>query len=189
MNKPLLQQSREKTAIIKSKSIYKGRIISLRSDEIQIENHAPYHYDIVLHPGAVAVIPIGKKGQIYFVRQWRRPISQILLELPAGTVHSGEDPHTCAQRELQEEIGFKAKNFISLGGFYTTPGFCDEFIHLFIATGLTRSPLPPDEHEMIEVVEMTLEEALVAIDNYRISDAKTILGILKYERYLKQISS
>jgi ADP-ribose pyrophosphatase len=181
--KSQLQYRLEKGAKTTKEMIYQGKIISLRKDIFQIDQQLPHQYDIVLHPGAVGIIPVNEKGNLLLVKQWRRAIQKIILEIPAGTLDEDEEPLECAKRELQEETGFKGEMFISLGGFYVAPGYCNEFLHLFIAKELSPSPLPPDEHELIDVVELSLDQALEMIYEHKIEDAKTIAGILHYKYY------
>lgn len=181
--KSQLQYRLEKNAKTTREVIYTGKIISLRKDIFQIENSSPHQFDIVLHPGAVGILPINEKGNLLLVKQWRRAAEKILLEIPAGTLEDSEDPLECAKRELQEETGFKGDIFISLGGFYTAPGYCNEYLYLFVAKDLSPSPLPPDEHELIDVVELGLTEALDMIYEHKIEDVKTIAGILQYKNY------
>lgn len=176
----------EKRAKINSQWVYQGKVISLRKDLIQIDQEPPHAWEILVHPGAVAVIPINEKGNLLLVKQWRRAANQIILELPAGTLEKNEEPLECAQREIQEEIGYKADIFISLGGFYSSPGFCTEYLYLFIAEDLTESVLLQDEHEAIDVVEISLSEALSLIDSHQMNDSKTITGILQYDRWLNR---
>lgn len=186
MENSLKQQQLEAAAKIESKELYKGKFFSLRRDIIQIDPHPPHTWDIILHPGAVAVLPIKKNGNLLLIQQWRRPVQKILYEIVAGILEKNESPLSCAQRELQEEAGYKAEKLTSLGGFYTAPGFCTEYIHLFIAQDLLESSLPKDLHEAIDLAEMTLEDALTLIDNHEIIDVKTICAILRYERLLQK---
>lgn len=179
------QKELESSAHIESEWIHKGKIFSLRRDHIQFESCPPHDWDIIVHPGAVAIIPIANNGNLILIHQWRRAIGKIIYELPAGTLEENEPPLACAQREIQEEIGYKAKNLIPLGGLYSAPGFSTEYIHLFIATELEESRLPQDTHEGIDVEEISLEKALNLIDIEEIDDAKTIAGISRYQRWLK----
>lgn len=187
--KSYTQQMLEKKSKTKVEEIYKGRIISLRKETFQVPGGSPAHFDIITHPGAVAMIPVNAQGNLLLVKQWRRAVQKILLEIPAGTLEENEEPLLCAQRELQEEIGFKAATFISLGGLYTAPGFCNEYLHIFIAQDLTPSPLPTDEHEQIDVVEISLEKLLNKIEEHEIEDAKTIASILHYNQWKTHASS
>lgn len=176
------QKNHEENSLISSETIYKGSLISLRSDRIKSLHGSIHQYDIVEHPGAVVIVPIDQDKKIHFVKQYRRASKKILLELPAGTLEKNEEPLYCAQRELQEEIGFKARKITSLGGFYTAPGFCNEYLHLFLAKELEKSPLKGDDSEMIDCVTFTLDEALYLIETGEILDAKTICGIYRYLR-------
>lgn len=182
------QQHLESKSLIKSDMIYHGKIISLRRDEFFDEHQIKRQYDVVLHPGAVAIIPIDEEGNLYFVKQWRRATSEILLELPAGTLEPGESPIDCAQRELQEEIGFMPKTLISLGGIYTAPGFSNEFIHLFLAEGLSKSVLKGDDSDYIDIIKTSVDDALHLMKDGHIRDAKTLSGILIYLRYKNRLS-
>ncbi len=158
-----------------SKYIYKGSLINLRSDE--------YH-EIVEHPPAVAIIPIDNDENIFLIKQFRRAANKTLIEIPAGIIEKNESEKECAIRELREEIGFFPNKLHSLGGFYLSPGFCDEYLHLFIAEDLIKNPLPPDDGEEIEIMKVSLEKALNLIDNNTIIDSKTITGILMYYNHL-----
>lgn len=157
------------------KEVHVGKVISLVQENT---------FDLVLHPGAVAMIPINAAGQLVLVKQWRRAAMRTLLELPAGTLEPNESPDQCAQRELQEEIGFKAQKITPLGGFFTAPGFCDEYIHLYLAEKLVSSPLLGDDTDEIEVATISLEEALQSIEEGKIVDAKTIVGVYRYSRII-----
>ncbi|NGX26798.1 MAG: ADP-ribose pyrophosphatase [Chlamydiae bacterium] len=183
MENALKQKQLEDQANLQTKELYKGKIFSLRRDHLQFDAGPPHDWDIIEHPGAVAIIPVNEKGNFIFVQQWRRAIEKIIYELPAGTLDEGENPLLCAQRELQEETGYRAKEIIPFGGIYSAPGFCTEYIHFFIARDLEESPLPGDLHEAIDVVEVSLNDALAMIDSQQISDAKTIVGILRYQRW------
>ncbi|NWJ94426.1 MAG: NUDIX hydrolase [Chloroflexi bacterium] len=178
------QAALERQAPNTSKQIYQGRAISIRVDTITTPDGLTYQREIVEHPGAVVMIPVDQAGRILLVRQWRRAAQQILLELPAGTLERGEEPIACAQRELQEEIGYAADKITPLGGFFSAPGFCNEYLHLFLAEELQEKPLAADEDEHIEVVSKTMAEALAMIEQGLICDAKTIAGISRY--YLRK---
>ncbi|MBY0529847.1 MAG: NUDIX hydrolase [Rhabdochlamydiaceae bacterium] len=172
------QEELERNAPIQRELIYQGRTIALRSDRWQ--QHA---WDIVLHPGAVVIVPITQEGKILMVRQWRRAVNKILIELPAGTLEENEAVASCAQRELQEETGYRSNELISLGGFYSAPGFCSEYLHLFLALQLEAAPLKPDSDEAIDVISMTVSEAWEQIKTQQICDAKTIAGVARYAQF------
>jgi ADP-ribose pyrophosphatase len=139
-----------------------------------------YKREVVEHGGAVVVIPVNKEGKIILERQWRNPAGRIMTELPAGTLDPGESPIDCANRELQEEIGYRAGRLTELGGFYSAPGFCSEYLWLFLAEDLQESQLDPDENEAIDVLHVTLEAALKMIEDGVIIDAKSVAGLLRY---------
>ncbi|MCI0382312.1 MAG: NUDIX hydrolase [Chlamydiae bacterium] len=181
----LKQQKLEESALLEKKQVWKGVIFSLREDRLKWPSGNSHKWDVIEHPGAVAIIPVDQKEQLILIQQWRWAVKEILYEIPAGTLEEGETPIECAQRELQEEIGHKSEMLISLGGFYTAPGYCTEFIHLFLAKNLIKSSLDGDDHEGIDLVEINLSKALELIDQHKIKDVKTISGILQYERWKK----
>jgi ADP-ribose pyrophosphatase len=176
------QKSREERALVEGEILYKGKIIELFKERITYEDGALHHWEIVRHPGAVVILPVDEKENVYLVKQWRRPIGKIILEIPAGTLEAGEPPLECAKREIQEEIGYRADKWSSLGGFYSAPGFCNEYLHFFLAESLSESSLEGDEHEAIDVVKMPIEEALALVDNREIEDLKTLYALLAYRR-------
>ncbi len=155
--------------------LHKGTRINLRQDTLTTGKT----FEIIEHPGAVAILPF-LDHKILLIRQWRRAVEKILYEIPAGTLEENEDLTTCAQRELQEEIGYKAGNLIPFGSFFTAPGFCTEYIHLFLAENLQASRLIPDEDEGIDLAIMSLSDAIQLIEKGEIIDAKTIIALYKY---------
>ena len=164
-------------------TVYRGRIFNLNIETVDWPERRKT-YDLVIHPGAVAMIPIDELGRIIFIEQWRRSIKSILLEIPAGTLEEGEAPDACAARELQEEIGFKAETFTPLGSIYSSPGFCNERIELFLAENLTPSALKADDSESIDVVHYSLDEVDTLIRRGKIHDAKTLSALMLY-RHVK----
>lgn len=164
--------------LLHSTRLYDGRIVALRRDEVQLPNGRAAVREVVEHPGAVAIVPINQQGEIVFVRQYRYPVGQTLLEIPAGKLKVGEAPAVCAQRELEEETGFHAGQLRLLTALFTTPGFTNEQIHLFAATDLVPTPPRPDEDEFIDVECYSFAQALKLIATQEIRDAKTILGVL-----------
>lgn len=175
----LTQKEREKTSKTDSKWIYEGKVISLKLDTYEIAGRAKT-FEIVKHVEAVVIVPIAADGRILLIQQWRRAVEEITIELPAGTIEKGEDPIDCAKRELQEETGFSAKKIKPLGGFYSAPGFCNEYLHLFLAQDLHLDPLPADDDEMIDLLPVSAKEATRLIHENQIRDAKTVAGILRY---------
>jgi ADP-ribose pyrophosphatase len=177
--KSLEQKEKEKGAQIKTEWIYRGSVVSLKLDTYEIEGREKT-FEIVKHDGAVVILPITVDGHILLIQQWRRATEEILLELPAGGLEEGEEPIDCARRELREETGFDAKKIVPFGGFYSAPGFTNEYLYLFLAKELYSAPLPPDDGEMIDLVPVTAQEAKRLILENKIRDAKTIAGILRY---------
>ena len=178
------QAKREKAAHVESEQIFKGKKFAVRIDTITDRPGHTYKREIVVHGGAVVMVAVTKDDKLVLVRQWRRATGQVLLELPAGTIDEGEPPLETAKRELQEEIGFKANRITPLGGFFSAPGILTEYLHLYLAEDLEESQLDPDENEELDLVEMTLDEALGAIERGEIQDAKSIAGISRY--YFRQ---
>lgn len=181
-SKAQAQKLLERSGKVEHEVLYEGKIIDLRLDRVR-SGERKLQWEIVVHPGAVVVVPVLADGRIVLVSQWRRAIEQIIVELPAGTLEEGEEPLVCADRELQEEIGYKAGRLTALGGYYSAPGFCTEYLHLFVAENLVESALEGDEDEGIDVVIVTLDEALKMIDDNRIVDVKSIAGLLRYARW------
>ena len=177
------QERFEKESIVERKEIYRGKTIVLRNDIFRNHDGSMKKWDIVVHPGAVVIVAVTQDNKIILVKQWRRAIEKRILELPAGTLESGEPPDLCAQRELREETGFRANQIIPLGGFYSAPGFCTEYLHLFLAQDLKHAPLAADEDEKIDLMFLTLREIETMIEADEICDAKTIAGIQRYAKW------
>ena len=163
---------------LSSRRAYDGKILSLRVDTIQIDDREPAEREIVEHPGSIVVVPVTSRGTILLVEQWRHPTERILLEAPAGTLDPGEDPAETAQRELREETGHRAATIRQIGGFWIAPGWCDEYMYAYLATGLTPDPLPQDVDEDLYVVETPLDEVRGLLQSGRIADAKSIAALL-----------
>lgn len=170
----------EKT--ISTERVFEGRMIGLRVDTVALPNGATATREVVEHPGAVAVIALTGRGDLLMVRQYRHPAGEILLEIPAGKRDHGEDPLTCARRELEEETGYSARRWKPLFSYFTTPGFSDELIHIIMATDLERGDAHPDEEEFIEAATVPVPEALRMVYRGEIRDAKTIIGVLALDR-------
>lgn len=170
---------------INTKQIFSGKILKLRLDEVKLPNGKHSTREIVEHPGAVAIVPLDDDRNVIMVRQYRKPVEEVLLEIPAGKLEKNEDINLCAQRELLEETGYKAKNLIHIMDFYTSPGFSNEKMALFIAAGLEESVGRPDEDEIIKKERIPLEKALDMVKNGEIKDAKTIVGLLVSQFYFQ----
>jgi ADP-ribose pyrophosphatase len=166
---------------VESKRIYDGRIVSLRVDTVELPDGKTAHREIVEHRGAVAIVPMLDSQQIVMVRQYRQAAGEVLLEIPAGTLGAGEDPEECARRELIEETGYSAHEMTRLFGSYLSPGYSDEMLHTYLATGLTEGPGLQDEDEFVEVVKINLSDVMRMIQLGEIKDAKSICGCLLAE--------
>ncbi len=158
--------------------------IHLKEDLVDIqdeggEKHTHKKY-VVLHCGGVGVLPFIDPKTVLLVKQYRYPIDEILLEVPAGRIDEGEDPLEAAQRELQEETHYKAQKIEPLGTLYPSPGFCTEKVYVYAAHNLTRSPLPKDLGEVIELIALPFTKALEKVKNGEINDAKTAFALLQY---------
>lgn len=153
-----------------------GRRIRIRVDEVERADGHRTTREIVEHPGAVGILA-WDGARVAMVRQWRHPAGQNLLEIPAGTLEQDEPPAETARRELAEEVGLAAATWLDGPRFYTAPGFCDELMHLYLATDLTTADGESDPDEMLEASWMTLDDAIAAVDDGRIIDAKTIAAI------------
>lgn len=170
---------------LSSELVYKGRVVSLRVDNVITTDGRTARREIVVHNGAVAMVAVDDKDNILLVRQFRTPAGRVLLEVPAGTIEVGENPDATVSRELQEETGYLPQKVIKLGGFYSAPGFCTEFIHIYLTTGLKPSRLEADDTKEIELERMPVNEVKKLIDSGAICDAKSVAGILLYMDYLK----
>lgn len=162
--------------LIRRRSIYRGRIIELVQEELRIDGRR-FVRETVLHPGAVVMVPMLARSRIVFVRQYRRAIGRYILELPAGTLAPGEQASVCAQRELEEEVGYRAKRLTKLGQFYAAPGFTSERMAVFLAENLTRVKAHPEADEMLSPVVLSFAEARRKIRSGAICDAKTLIAL------------
>lgn len=163
---------------LNSKVVFEGNLLNVFADKVELPNGKVASREYIKHPGAVAVVPITQEGNIVLVRQYRYPIGNVLLEVPAGKLDKGEEPDICALRELEEETGYVAKSIKKIASIYTTPGFTDEVIHLYIAENLTLSNPHPDEDEFLDVEIYSKEEIKTMIADGRINDAKSMLALL-----------
>jgi len=166
----------EKT--LESRVIFQGKFLNLREDQVLLANGNTSSRLIVEHSGAVAVVPLNQNNEVIMVEQFRKPVEQVLLEIPAGKLEKDENPDQCAVRELREETGYEVGKLEKLATFYTTPGFSDEIMHLYLATGLTYFQACPDEDELVITKAIPLSVAVEMVNKGEIKDAKTIVGIL-----------
>lgn len=159
---------------------YEGNFLKVSNVEVKLPDGNLATRDVIRHPGASAILPITEDGKIILVKQFRTALNRILLEVPAGKLEKGEKPLICAQRELEEETGFKANNFEYLGKICTVPGFCDEIIHLYLATGIEKGIKGGDDDEFTEIVMVTIEEMKEMVKSGDIIDTKTINCLCHY---------
>lgn len=168
-----------------SRTDYNGIIVSVKTDEVRLQNGKIVPREVVVHSGGVVIAAVTDDGKLLAVRQYRYPVSEELLELPAGKLERGEDPLECAKRELSEETGCTAETWVDLGKIYPSPGFCDEALYIFLAAGLVYGEAHPDEDEFLSVTRVSFDDFWDMIMSNALPDAKTIAGVVKAERYLK----
>lgn len=168
--------------VLSSRHVYAGRLFDLKVEEIEFANGVQAQRETIRHPGAVGMVAVDNDGNIILVTQYRHAAGERMLEIPAGTLEGGEDPDQAAIRELQEEIGYRPGRIEPIGGFYVAPGYCDEFIRLFVCSELESSEADKDEDEDIEVEVLPPTEVLARIDDGSITDAKTIIGVNRWAR-------
>lgn len=164
--------------VTSSERVFVGRAFALRVDQISIDGKPPLPWEVLEHPGGVAVVPLDDDGSVLMVRQYRHAVGTDLLELPAGTLKKGEDPALTADRELQEEVGMTAASIELIGEFFLAPGYSSELMRVYLATGLSPAALPQDEDEVIEVERVPFAEAVRMAIEGKIRDAKSISGLL-----------
>lgn len=164
--------------LLKSETIMKGRAFSIRRDYLKTPDDRETRFDIIEHHGSVVIIPVDENGNILFVRQYRHAAGSNLLELPAGTLDDEhEEPEVCAAREIREETGKQAAKLVKLGDFYLAPGYSTEFMHVFLATGLSDNPLDADDDEFLSVELIPVSEAIRMAERGGIPDAKSLAAL------------
>jgi ADP-ribose pyrophosphatase len=175
---------------ISSRLVYDGRVVHLSVDRVRFPDGSEGELELIRHQGASAVVPLvgdtpGTDPEVVMIHQYRYAAGGFVFEIPAGLRHEGEDWETCARRELEEETGFVGQEFVPLTSFFTTPGFTDEVIHLFLATGLSEGRVQRDEDEYIEVVKLPLSRALAMIREGEIRDGKSMVGLFLAQQFLR----
>ncbi len=164
---------------------YEGIVINVTMDSIRLSDGSSAFREVVEHPGGVCVLPIDSDGYAWCVRQFRYPSRRHLLEAPAGKMEKGEAPIVCAVRELSEETGFTSDRLIPLGGYYTSPGYSTEMLHLFLALDLHRGQAHLDAGEFLDVVRIPFEELLGMVTRGEIPDAKTVICVLQAQNLFR----
>jgi len=165
---------------------YHGIIVDVHLDHVRLDDGSIARREVVEHPGGVTILPVDEDGNCYMVRQFRYPAGHMMLESPAGKLEYGEDHRDCAVRELSEETGFTADELIYLGGFYTSPGFSSELLHIYLALGLHAGKSHLDEGEFLNVEKLPLQQLIRMVMANEIEDAKTMIAVLKAEKVLKE---
>lgn len=171
---------------VDQKVVYQGRIVTLRTDIVRLENGRMAGREVVEHPGGVCVLPLEDDGTTYTVRQFRYPFAEVLEELPAGKLDGPEDHEAGARRELSEEIGCEAGELIYLGKLLMSPGFCDETLHMYLARKLRHGEQHLDEDEFLEASRIPFADLLERVLSGEITDAKTVALTLKTKEFLSR---
>jgi len=169
--------------ILSTEVIFEGRILKLRVDTVRTVDGRKSTREVVEHAACIAVIVVDADDNILLVRQYRRAIDQELLEIPAGGIDEGESIEEAVVREMREETGFRPQKVVRLGGFYSTPGFCDEYLYLYLATDLVSDPLSAEDTPGIEVVRVPVSQVPELVNSGKIEDSKSIAGLLFYLEY------
>ena len=171
-----------------SETVYLGKAFDVRRDQVLLPDGKQTSFDVVVHPGAVTLIPVDSAGRILFVRQFRYAVGEELLELPAGTLDEGEEPQTCAHREIREETGMSAGKLEKIGEFFLVPGYSTEFMYIYLATDLKPDPLPGDEDEFITVEAVEQQKIPDLISRGILRDAKSLSALFLAESHLSQFN-
>ncbi|MCD6453137.1 MAG: NUDIX hydrolase [Dehalococcoidales bacterium] len=173
----------EKT--LSSRLIYEGRVVKLRVDTVQLPDGRQTTREVVEHDRCVAIIAVDTDGKLLLVRQFREAVGMDLLEIPAGSLDPGETPEAAVSRELQEETGYLPQEIVRLGGFYSVPGYGNEYLYLYLATDLIPSRLFAEDTAGISLVQVSPEQIVELITSGSICDAKSIAGLLTFLEYQK----
>jgi len=178
--------------LLQRRRLYNGKVFNLIVDDVQYPSGNKSIREIAEHPGGAVVVAVLDNNEVIMIRQHRYPVDRVLLELPAGKLSPGEEPLHCAQRELEEETGYRAASWHKLTAIYTTPGFCSEQLHIFLAQNVHRSARGPslEEGESSMTVEpIPLYRAITMIEQEEIVDGKTICGLFLAERFLQKLEA
>lgn len=174
----------EDHGILSSEPVYEGKVVSLYRDRVKLPDGRVATWERIVHQGAVGMVPLQDDDSVLLVRQYRNAVRHVLLEIPAGKLEPGEAPEDCANRELVEEVGMRAGELVKLSEFYNSPGYSDEYFHLYLATDLVVEEGQTEADEFLEVVKVTLDEAIGMIGDGRITDAKSVMGVALTKLYL-----
>ncbi|MBI3565527.1 MAG: NUDIX hydrolase [Elusimicrobia bacterium] len=163
---------------VSKKTVWRGRAVDFRVDTVRLPNGKKATREYLDHPGAVGVVPFLDGDTVVMVRQYRHPVGEVTLELPAGKLDKGESELTCVKRELAEETGYTARKITRLVQYWPTPAFANEVLHLYVAEGLTAGRMDTDDDEFLQCVRVPFKKALAMALDGRIKDSKTIIGLL-----------
>jgi ADP-ribose pyrophosphatase len=167
------------------RDLYRGRVVHLRLEWVELPGRAGIELEVIRHPGASAVVPLDAAGHVLLVRQYRHAAGGFIYEVPAGKLDAGEPPLACAARELAEEAGVTAGRMDKLGSILTTPGFTDEVIHLYLARDLSPAQQQLEDDEVLSVERVAWSEAIAMCEDGRLRDAKSLSGLLLADRFLR----
>ena len=170
---------------VETKTVFSGIIVDVRQDIAELQNGSRAAREVVVHPGGVGIVAVTKENKVLMVRQYRYPMEEELLEIPAGKLDSGEDPLECAKRELSEETGYTAARYVDLGAIYPSPGFCKETLYLYLALDLEQGEMHLDENELLSVEHVDIDELIDQIMANKLKDAKSIIGVMKAKQFLE----
>jgi ADP-ribose pyrophosphatase len=170
---------------LERKAIFEGKVVRLYLDKVRLPNGGEAEREVVLHWGAVGMVALDDEDHVFLVKQFRHATQEDLVEIPAGKLAEGEQALDCGKRELMEEIGYAASEWIKLAAFYTSPGFSDETLHLFLARDLRQGVAAPEEDEFLEIIRMPLAEAMSEVARGKIRDSKTVAGLALATLYLQ----
>jgi len=172
---------------VETSTVYSGIIVEIKRDIVLLQNGNRTGREVVLHPGGVGIVPVTDDNKVLMVRQFRYPIGEELLEIPAGKLDGEEDPLECAIRELSEETGCTAGKYVYLGRIYPSPGFCREVLHIYLALNLSFGEMHLDENELLSVESIDIDKLIDMIMANELSDAKSVIAIMKAKRYLESL--
>ena len=171
--------------LIESHNIFTGAVFSVERDRLREENGLEIVREVVRHAGGAGCLPLFDDGRVALVKQYRHPARRELLEIPAGKIEAGETPVECATREVEQEIGFRVGRIEPLADFYSTPGFCEERLYVYLATELEQAEQRLDHDEFVEIVYLPLNEAVAMAERGEIEDSKTIIALLLAARKVR----
>jgi len=170
--------------ILSSEPVYEGKVVKLYRDRVRLPDGREATWERIVHQGAVGIVPLLENGNVLLVRQYRNALDDVILEIPAGKLEPGEAPDDCADRELVEEVNMRAGELIKLSEFYNSPGYSNEYFHLYLASDLSPEQGETEEDEFLEIEEISLSDALGMVTDGYIVDAKSVMGLALTRLYL-----